>query len=224
MSWSYCYKIKDGFLRNTNLLYSPTQNETGDTLCMSWDAEDPYQIDNENLDQDLIDFFFQREIKYLNIFRDRSWCPIIKDVDIINKKIWLEWNNESISQIINDPKRNLDLECPDWKNQIFNILNDINKSGYYKLALYPHCFFINKDRLIKAIDFYSVIEKDYPFVERHLIEGIIGKDSTERFDQSTSLGVVNFEKFFKITMLNFLGDSWINDNPFPEFYRRLTDD
>ncbi len=223
MNWSYCYKIKDGEQETTNLLYTPMKNQTGDTLCMKWDLSEPYQT-NESLDQELIDFFFERELKYINIFKDNPWSPDIKKIDLENKHIFLEWNNESINAIINDPTRNLDIECPNWKEQIFNILQDIDRLGYYKLALYPHCFFINKQGVIKTIDFYSVIEKENPFIERKLIEGMIGKDSTGRFDQSTNIGIINFETFFKITMLEHLGKTWITDNPFPEFYRRLTND
>lgn len=223
MNWSYCYKIKNGQQETTNLLYTPLKNDLGDTLCMKW-AIDDYQKDNENLDQDLIDFFFDREVRYLNTFQDRLWAPQIQHIDTENKKIFLEWNNESINSIINDPNRDLDRECTDWRNQIFNILDDVDRSGYYKLALYPHCFFINKDGIIKTIDFYSVIEKDYPFIERKIIEGMIGKDSTGRFDQATDSGIVNFKTFFEITMTSHLGKTWLKDNPFPEFYRRLVDD
>ncbi len=224
MNWQYCYKIKDGEAETTNLLYSPSKNENGDILCMSWDASDPYQKNNKEISQQLVDFFFEREVKYLNIFKDYSWAPNIKEIDIINKKIYIEWNNESINAIINDPSRNLDIECPNWREQLFNILSDINNAGYYKLALYPHCFFITNDKVIKTIDFYSTIEKDNPYIERRLIAGMIGKDSTSRFDDSTNEGIINFKTFFDITLLNHLGKTWIKDNPFPEFHRRLTSD
>ncbi len=221
--WSYCYKIKDGEKETTNLLYTPMKNNIGDTLCMKWDLSEPYQT-NESLDEELIDFFFEREVKYINIFKDKPWTPEIKKIDLESKHVFLEWNNESINAIINDPTRNLDNECPTWKEQIFKILQDIDDMGYYKLALYPHCFFINKNGIIKTIDFYSVIEKSNPFIERKLIQGMIGKDSTGRFDQATNIGVINFKTFFEITMLNHLGKTWITDNPFPEFYRRLNND
>jgi serine/threonine protein kinase len=224
MTWNYCYKIKDGHQETTNLLYTPLKNSLGDILCMKWDINDAYQDGNKNLDQDLVNFFFDREVKYLTTFRDRPWVPEIKEIDLENKKILLEWNTESINAIINDPTRSLEDECPNWRDQIFNILDDVNSAGYYKLALYPHCFFINRDGIIKTIDFYSVIEKEYPFVERKIIEGMIGKDSTGRFDQATDGGVVNFKTFFEITMLHHLEKTWIKDNPFPEFYRRLIND
>lgn len=224
MSWNYCYKIKDNRLEPTNLLYSPTKNKNGDTLCMTWDSNDLYQSANKNLDHNLINFFFDREVRYLKIFKDRPWCPVIKQIDYENKKIFLEWNNESLNAIINDNNRDLDTECPTWEHQIFNMLSDINNSGYYKLALYPHCFFINKDGIIKTIDFYSMIEKSYPYVQRKIIEGMIGRDSMDRFNQATDNGMINFRKMFKTTMLYHLEKTWIKKNPFPDFYRKLIND
>lgn len=225
MNWSYCYKIKDGQLDPTNMLYTPLKDETGQTLCMSWDATDPYILaENKNITQDLVDFFFDREVKYINIFKDRNWAPEIKEIDIVNKKIFLEWNVESINAIVNDPARDLNVECPTWKDQILAILKEISDAGYYKMALYPHCFFINKEGIIKTIDFYSVIEKDNPFIERRLIQGMIGEDSTGRFDNATTGQVVDFSLFFKNTMLNHLGKTWFRDNPFPEIYRTIAND
>ena len=224
MNWSYCYKIKNEKLETTNLLYTPLKNLEGNILKMKWDPNEPYQKSNKNLDQDLIDFFFDREVKYIQIFKDKKWTPNIINIDTQNKEILLEWNHESLNAIINDPNRDLNTECPDWKEQIYNILLDINEMGYYKLALYPHCFFLSKDKTIKTIDFYSVIEKSYPFVERKLIEGMIGSDSTQRFDMATTDGLINFEFFFKITMLNHLEKTWVKDNPFPDFYKRLIND
>jgi hypothetical protein len=61
-------------------------------------------------------------------------------------------------------------------------------------------------------------------MERTNIEGLIGKKSGDRFDQSTEGTTINFQKFYKITMLEFLSKSWGTDNPFPEFYKRLNND
>ena len=85
-NWDYIYKIKNGEQEGTNLLYSPTTNNSKDILCMSWDLHDPYQSSNTNLDQDLIDFFFDREVRYLNTFKDRQWAPEIYKIDLKNKK------------------------------------------------------------------------------------------------------------------------------------------
>jgi hypothetical protein len=220
--WSYLYK-KDyinGHDVTTNLLYTPLVNPEGNIMCMVWDEEHKYQQQNNQLSKELVNFFFEREVKYLTIMQRYAWAPKIISIDKENRQIFIEWNKETINHVICGD-RPLDEECPTWRNQIYNILQDINLAGYYKMALYPHCFFINKDGILKTIDFYSVIEKDNPFIERQLIQGIIGRDSTGRFDRATNKGIINFEEFFKITMLDHLGKTWIRENPFPMFYKRL---
>lgn len=223
MIWTYVYKIKDGNYNTTNLLYTPLKSKEGDVICMKW-TFDEYQKSNRKLDQGLIDFYFYKEIKYLKLFENKPWTPQIFHVDLDNKQIFLEWNNESLNAIINDNDRNLDIECPNWKDQILDILKDIDGEGYYKLALYPHCFFLNKQGVIKTIDFYSCVEKSQQYVDRKDIEEIIGKSSLERFDYATESGKINLKKLLKITMLSHLEKTWIKDNPFPEFYRNLFND
>jgi hypothetical protein len=219
-NWNYCYKIVDGDLHPTNMLYTPLTNDVGDTLWMKWDSKDSYQFRNTNLTDELIDFFIEREIKYLKIFQDYPWAPKIQKID--NKNIYIDWNKNTLNHILFTPGRNLNIECPDWKDQIFNILKDILYAGYYKMSLYPHCFFLDNGK-IKTFDFYACIEKENPFIERKVIQGMIGENSFERFDNSTTNGVINFEKFFEITLIEHLSKTW-PDNPFPEFYRRLIND
>lgn len=223
--WSYLYKkdYTNGHDVTTNMLYTPLVNPEGNIMCMVWDEKHKYQHENDQLTEDLINFFFEREVKYLTMSQKFTWAPKIISIDQTNRQIFIEWNKETLNHIICGG-RSLDEECPSWKNQIYNILQDIISAGYYKMALYPHCFFISEDGVIKTIDFYSVIEKSNPFVERQLIQGMIGKDSTGRFDQSTNNGIINFETFFKTTMLTHLGKTWLTDNPFPEFYMRLCND
>jgi len=221
-NWKYFYKIVDGRPNTTNLLYTPLINETEDVMCMLWDENSLYQ-ENTRLTADLVNFFFEREIKYLTTFQGKAWAPKLLEVDLQNRKIFIEWNKETLNTIIFTPGRNLDKECPDWKEQIFEMLRDILDSGYYKMALYPHCFFIDTKGTIKTFDLYSAIERNNPYIERRLIEGMIGEQSTGRFDDSTSDGVINFETFFKITLTDHLSKTW-PDNPFPDFYKRLIHD
>lgn len=221
-NWKYFYKIVDGQPNTTNLLYTPMVNETGDVMCMLWDENSSYQ-ENTRLTTDLVNFFFEREVKYLTAFQGKPWAPKLIDIDLNARKIFIEWNKETLNTIMFTPGRDLDKECPNWKEQIFEILKDVLDSGYYKMALYPHCFFIDTTGNVKTFDMYSTIERDNPFIERRLIEGMIGEQSQGRFNDSTSDGVINFETFFKITLTDHLSKTW-PDNPFPDFYKRLIND
>jgi hypothetical protein len=186
---------------------------------MHWDIDATYQT-NKLLTPEIVDYFFQREIKYLPKFQKYSWAPKLIDIDIANKKIFLEWNSKFCNKIIFKDNLQLDDVCPNWRDQLYTILKNIQDSGYYKMSLYPHCFFLDNDNNLKTIDFYGCIEQSYPFVERSKLENIIGPDSVERFNSVTEHGLINFETLFKNTMLTHLATTW-PDNPFPEFYRKL---
>jgi hypothetical protein len=223
-NWSYGYKISRGQLCTTNMLYTPLINPEKNIMCMLWDESHSYQQDNKRLTADLVNFFFERELTHLTLFQGRAWAPKLVEVDLPNRKIFVEWNNESINNIVFTEGRSLDAECPDWKSQIFNILNDIVSEGYYKMALYPHCFFIDQNNQIKTIDFYSCLSAKERYLERSKIEGMIGGESGGRFDEVTDdNGMLDFESFFKNTMKTHMANAW-PDNPFVDYYNKLFHD
>lgn len=220
-NWRYLYKLDYKFKNDvtTNMLYTPLVSPEGNILCMIYDESHEYQHESTGITKELVDFFFEREVKYLQRFQEYEWAPRILEVDLENRRVFIEFNNETINHVILTDGRSLDNECPDWKEQIFTIVKDIDDAGYYKMALYPHCFFI-VDGKIKTIDFYSCLEKDNRFLERSKIAGIIGEQSTGRFDDATVGEMIDFGIFFEKTMLEHLAQRW-PDNPFPDYYKRI---
>lgn len=221
-NWDYyykvCYNLKTPV--TTNLLYTPRINPTRNIMCMVWDEKEPYQIENIRLTKELIDFFFERELTHLELFQKFVWAPKLLDVDKKERRIFIEWSGETFNNIITDSTRNLDKEYPDWQEQIFNILKDIVSNGYYKMALYPHCFFADENNQVKTFDFYSCLLAKERYIARKNIEGLIGDQSGGRFDHATVDDKIDFEIFFKNTLKEHLGNTWIN-NPFPRFYKEL---
>jgi len=220
--WNKFYKYKDGELETTNVLYTPYVNPEGTVMCMSWDETDSYQEFNKLLTKELIDFFFEREVTYLMKFQEFDWAPRVLAVDRAQRRVFIEWNKETLNTIIHTG-RSLDELCPSWKDEIFTILQDIVNSGTYKMALYPHCFFIAADGTIKVFDFYSCLSIEERYLSRSTLAGLIGPESGGRFDEATIDDKVDFAVFFKNTLNNQLAKTW-PDNPFPEFYKRLFPD
>ena len=217
--WKYLYKIdySNKHQVTTNMLYTPTINEDGSIMCMTWDANSPYQTENSFLTDTLVNYCFEREVKHLKIMQQFSWSPRLLSIE--GNKIYIEFNKETLNHILLTPGRSLDKECPDWKEQIFNIIKDILDAGYYKVALYPHCFFL-KDGVIKTIDFYSCVGIEERYIDRKHLEGMIGEQSVDRFNLATVDNCIDFKMFFEVTMTQHLANTW-KDNPFPEFYKRL---
>jgi len=223
-SWEYYYKIDPIYksLGASNMLYTPFVSPNKDMMCMSWDINSPYQKNgDERLTIELMEFFFEREVKHLDIFKDYPWAPKIYDIDISNMKIVIEWNNGTVNDILYGNGRDLDNDYPGWQEQMFCILKDIVDAGYYKMALYPHCFFFDQDNRMKTFDFYSCLSREERYLEKKKIAGMLGKQSAPRFDEATTDGIVDFEIFFKRTLSTHL--KWPGD-PLPAFYKRIFND
>jgi hypothetical protein len=219
-NWKYLYKIIKGAgeeLWTTNMLYTPLINQEGTVLCMSWDETSEYQKDNKNLSAELVDFFYQREVKHLTMFQQKQWAPKIIEIDSNKKQIFLEWNNKNINHII-FKDGNIDKELPTWKQDIKNILKDFLDAGYYKLALYPHCFFIGADGIMKTTDFYSCVGIEERYIPYNNLKGMIGNDSTNRFKNAKVDELIDFKIFFENTIETHMDKVW-PDNPFDNFIK-----
>lgn len=221
-SWKYYYKLNEyGQSVESNLIYTPLLSPDGKTMCMHYCQNLEYQP-HRIIDQSTIDFFFNREVKYLQELAQFEFTPTLYEIDYSQKKIFIEFAGETFSQIVNDTSRNIDNEIPDWKNQVFNIIRTLSKNGYHKMSLYPHCFFI-ADGIIKTIDYYAVVPKNDSFIERTAIESIIGQAGEYRFNQATSDGMIDFKIFFELTLTKHLKKYW-RDVDFSSLYEELQND
>jgi hypothetical protein len=206
------------------MLYTPLVNPEQTVMCMSYNINPQYKDNDHVITEDLLHWFFEREIKFLTKFSHLKTTPEVYDIDLKNKQVFIEWNKETLSQIMYDSTRNLDAELPDWQLQIRNFLLTTKENQFYKMALYPHCFYIAKDGYLKTIDYYSVVPFEERFIERKVIEGIIGPDGAYRFDESTDHnGYIDFKKFFEITVTKHLERFWPN-SPFGNIFREIYQD
>jgi hypothetical protein len=186
---------------------------------MSWDATDPYQYNDydprPNYTEELVDYFFNRELTYIDIFKDYPWSPEFLEIDKKNKKIFFDWNTDTCNDL---PFKGKALEdvCPNWKEQLFIILNDIIDSGHYKLSLYQHCFFIDKNKILRTFDFYGCIPKSNPFIEKARLLGMMGELSSNRFKEAEVGEYINFELIFKEAIRTHI--KW-PDDALSEFYK-----
>jgi hypothetical protein len=223
-TWGYYHKLNpDGKPHSSNVLYTPRVNPEQTVMCMHYCTDTEYRSDEDTqVNEDLIQWFFDREVKFLNQLSHLKTTPTVYEVDLKNRKVFIEWNKETLSQIFFTPGRNINEELPDWHDQIRNFLITTKENKFWKMALYPHCFYISKDGVLKTIDHYSVVPYEERFIERKIIEGVIGKHGAYRFDQSTDEnGFIDFKKFFEITVTKHLSMTWPNArfaNVFEEIY------
>lgn len=207
--WNPYYKIDptENRLVRSNMLYTPLINPEGNVFCMNWDTTHSYQLKHgprPDFTPDLIDFFFEREVTHLKFFKDRyKWAPEVIDIDEKNKLIFFKWYGETCNNIVYSD-RSLDQECPSWQPQLYFIINDIFNMGYYKVSLYPHCFYLDDDNLLHTFDFYGCMHRSNPFIEYDKIKGMVGPNSKERFDEAMTGDIVNVEVLFKRSLETYI--------------------
>ena len=225
-NWLYYYKINPDTdqLIETNLIYTPLINLEGTIMCMWFDQANSYQ--NENIaywlperpdyTKEMVKFFFDRELEYLTAFKDKPWAPTILEIDYNRQQIFFRWEGQSLNHVIFGGG-DLNEYCPDWQEQMIGIVKDIVSSGYYKVSLYPHCYYV-EDGVLKTFDFYGCVRKDNPYVNLKDIKGMIGETSGPRFVEAVTDNKLNVEVLFKRALEKYI--EW-PDNPLPKIYKEL---
>lgn len=221
-NWTYYYKINPEENRHvrSNMLYTPMISPDGKTFCMNWDANHEYQMKHgprPDFTPELIDFFFQKEVENLTTFKKFSWAPELLDIDLQKKQIFFKWYGETCNNIVYDG-RNLDDVCPSWEVQLYGILDDIFNMNYYKMSLYPHCFYIDNNNHLHTFDFYGCVKRNDCYIPYDKIKGMVGPSSHGRFKEAEEGDLVNLEIIFRRGMQHYI--KWPN-NALNTIYNRL---
>lgn len=224
-NYSNFYKIDpvSKKLVETNLIYTPKVSSDNKIMCMSFNYYDPYlfgrTFDYPNrkfYNEELVSYFFDRELKYLKKFQGKFYTPRIIDIDENKQRIFFEWNGKSCNHIIYSGEL-LDNYCKNWKDQLYDILQDIKESNFCKASLYPHCFFIRNQKMF-TIDYYGCSEVTDPYVKIDDIKGMMGTLSLERFQNATEGKYLNLLKFSMDALRTYV--KW-PDNALLEIYNKL---
>lgn len=222
--WEPYLKLdQEGYPCMAQQTYEPLISKDGTTFCKNYNVDSEYQkMENKPrpfYTKEVVDWFFQNELTYLEFFKDKKYAPEVKDIDYKNQKIYIKWYGKSCNQIINDPEIK---EWPEymWRTQIRDIIVDQYDEGVYKLTMYPHCHYITDRKQMKAIDWYGCVPIDDPFIEQKYMQGIIHDTAQFRLDETGEPinDKVNLEIMFKRS----LGEHvlWGNEN-MSYIYREL---
>lgn len=177
--------------------YEPLISPDGKTFCANYDWQNKYQRrwqpDRPLYTKEVVDYFFNKEKEYALRFQDKPWAP--KIVDITDTAIFYSWHGLTCNEMIHRGQT----MPSNWEDQIYNIMLDIYRSGVYKLTMYPHCHFFDKDGQMHTIDMYGCVEISDPFIECKMMDGIIHETAQFRLDETgnTINNKYNLETMFK---------------------------
>lgn len=199
-NWDFYYKIHETENRNTTtqMCYEPRVNPEKNVFCMNFCFPSSYQINQPRLDysKDFVNFMFERELKYLEIFKNKKWAPEILDIDC--NKIFIKWYGKTC----NDDIYKTNIIDKGWYSHIEAIVLDQVEEGYLKSTVYPHSHYYDDSGQMHAIDFYATVEKNDPFLPYEKLKSLVGTD-TDRFEKSKEGDLLNIENIFKSGLLEY---------------------
>ena len=85
------YKFKGG-LAVTNMLYEPLVSNDKKIFCMNWNVNEYF--DNAEMTEELYNFWFNQELKYLLHLSNKKYIPEILLIDTKKRVIEFRWYNK----------------------------------------------------------------------------------------------------------------------------------
>lgn len=166
MTYNYYYNNVPGEGQSRNNLIYTSMISEDQKVFLQWyfNDTDYHKGENEIVDPLLMDEKFQRELRFLKEMQSHNpdMVPKILDVDIAERKIYLEidgvdfWNRAKCDQ------RNYDDVLPDWQNQMLKIIKAHRDLGWYKYSMHPSSYFVVNGKLKSINYFFCYHENEGP--------------------------------------------------------------
>lgn len=156
-NFNYYYNSKPGETpwRN-NLIYTSLISDDKKVFCQWYNNDTEYhQGKNQIVDPKLMDEKFHRELHFLSnmAWHNPDMVPKILEVNIPEKKIYLEIDGVDFWQRSLDGDCSFDQVLPDWQEQMLDIIKAHHDRGWYKYSMHPSSYFV-VDGKLKSINYF----------------------------------------------------------------------
>lgn len=163
MTYEYYYNYVPGESPSRNNLIYTSLISQDKKVFVQWYYNDTeyHQGQNQVVDPALMKDKWDREICWLYQMSQHypDLVPKILEIDVQNKKIFLEidgpdfWNRADCSM------ENYDKVLPDWQDQMLNIIQAHKNLGLYKYSMHPSSYFL-VDGKLKSINYFFCYHRD----------------------------------------------------------------
>jgi hypothetical protein len=206
-----------GLCRN-NLIYTSLISEDKKTFVQWYHNDTEYHRgQNQVVDPELMKEKWARELMYLMSMQMSypDLIPKIKDVDIDEKKIFLEIDGVDFWQ------RQLDgTPVPDdWQDQMISILEAHRSLGLYKYSLHPSSYFIVDGKLKSINYFFTYRYNEGPITVRDHISHISEERQKAMKPKTDALGI-DWDEPQSVETMQILALESFRDNYPDEFIER----
>lgn len=164
MNYEYYYNDIPGIGKcRNNLIYTSLISDDKSTF-VQWYKNDPaYHMGQNTVDPDKMDEKWQRELKYLQLMRGAypELVPKVLDIDMQNRKIYLQIQGLDFWAQSNFSSENYDNVVPDWREQMLNIIKAHMSLGLHKYSMHPSSYFI-VDGKLKSFNYFFTYTNSEP--------------------------------------------------------------
>ena len=203
MIWNNFYKWDEGYDgAPTNVLYEPFVSQDQTLFRMDFNNSNKYFY-NENYTEDMVNFYFERETKYLKEFSGSNFTPEVVDIDYTKRSIIYKWYNKNLNRGLFGNDFVVEDLQPNWQEQVKIIIEKFKKQDVFKLNLYPHTFYLDADNNLRVSDMYACINLSNHFIEAEKIKPVLdpsGGISNERFEMFTKDNKTNLLEVYNYSM------------------------
>jgi len=189
-NWNIFYKYKNGARVRPNLVYVPYVSPDRDIFCMDFNLHKSYFFDRTAYTQEVCNFYFDNEIRWLEHYAKESFAPEIVDINKTARRIFFKWYDSSLNHKIEN--KSFDYK---YEKQCKSILQELEKT-VYKINYYPHTAYVDNNDNVRIHDFYGCVSKSNSYLPVDKIKPILGKIDVFRFGQYEKDGLINMSEVY----------------------------
>lgn len=171
-----------GLVRN-NLVYTSLISTDKKTFVKWYHNDSDYHKGkNKVVDSTLMEAKWLRELNFLTQMRNTypELVPVIKNIDFVQRKIYLEIDGVDFWQRHYDNNCTYDDVLPDWREQTLQIVNAHKSLNMYKYSMHPSSYFI-VDGKLKSINYFFAYNASEPPIT---VNQVISHISDERVENA----------------------------------------
>jgi hypothetical protein len=169
-NWDYYYNLEGTEHVRANLVYTPYVSPDKKTLCMSFNRDlDYHKYDYENIrwNAEILKERFDKELEFHSIASKVMPTLKLQDVDMDNRKIFLEWHGNDF--LMQGMTNGYDSVLPDWQAQWIDRIETMWANDIYKISLHPNSWVAHDGELIPFNWFFCYHENNAPITIRSLL-------------------------------------------------------
>ena len=143
---------------------------------MNWNKNQYH--DNEFMTEELYNFWFNQECKYLLHLSNKKYIPEILLMDTKKRVIEFRWYDKNLNVMIENNTIN---KVKNWQKKIKEIKDDLEKDNIFKINMYPHTFFFDDEGNAHIMDLYGCTDKHSRYLDTKFLKPLIRGTRFDKF-------------------------------------------